>query len=107
MARVASGDPSSAIAVTYGLQWQLATAASRGTPGLDREIIKAAFELPRPTEEKNGVTSAELGGGRVAVVTVSAVNDGDFAAMTETDRAAMRSQLERRVGQRGVHRLCS
>ncbi len=65
---------------------------------MDREIIKAAFELPRPTEEKNGVTSAELGGGRVAVVTVSAVNDGDFAAMTETDRAAMRSQLERRVG---------
>lgn len=98
MTRVANGDPSSAIAVTYGLKWQLATAASRGTPGLDREIIKAAFDLPRPTDDKNGVTSAELGGGRVAVVTVSAVNDGDFAAMTETDRAAMRSQLERRVG---------
>jgi peptidyl-prolyl cis-trans isomerase D len=98
MARVANGDPSSVIAMAYGLQWQLATAASRGTPGLDGEIVKSAFELPRPTDEKRAVTSAELGGGRVAVITVSAVNDGDYGALTEADRAAIRTQLERRIG---------
>ena len=52
MARVSNGDPSSVIAAAYGLEWQLAPAASRGTPGLDREIVTSAFELPRPTEDK-------------------------------------------------------
>ena len=98
MARVSNGDPSSVIAATYGLEWQLAPAASRGTPGLDREIVTSAFELARPTEDKRSVTSAELAGGRVAVITVSAVKDGDYAALTETERAAIRTQLERRVG---------
>jgi peptidyl-prolyl cis-trans isomerase D len=98
MARVTNGDPSSVIAMAYGLQWQLATAASRGMPGLDREIIKSAFELPRPSAGARPVTSAELGNGRVAVITVSAVNDGDYSALTETDRAAIRSQLQRQVG---------
>lgn len=98
MARVSNGDPSSAIAVAYGLEWQVAPAASRGTPGLDREIVTPAFELPRPTEDKRAVTSAELTGGRVAVITVSAVHDGDYEALTETERAAIRTQLERRIG---------
>ena len=98
MARASNGDPSSVIAATYGLEWQLAPAASRGTPGLDREIVTSAFELARPTEDKRSVTSAELAGGRVAVITVSAVKDGDYAALTETERAAIRTQLERSVG---------
>ncbi len=98
MARVANGDPSSVIAMAYGLKWQLATAASRGTPGLDREVVKSAFELPRPTADKRAVTSAELSGGRIAVVTVSAVTDGDYASLTETDRTGIRSQLERSIG---------
>ena len=98
MARVSSGDASSVVASAYGLQWQLAPSASRGAPGVDSEIIKSAFDLPRPSDEKRAVSSAELGNGHVAVVTVSAVKDGDYGALTETERATIRSQLARRVG---------
>ncbi len=96
--RVAKGEGSATIAAAYGLEWQKTPAASRATSTLDSEIIKAAFGLPRPTEELRSVTSTELTGGRVAVVTVTAVNDGDYGALTETDRAAIRTQLARRVG---------
>ncbi len=98
MARVSKGDASSVIAAAYGLQWQVAPSTSRGTPGLDREIVKSAFDLPRPTKEARAVTSAELGNGQVAVITVSAVKDGDYGALTETERASIRTQLAQRVG---------
>ena len=93
-----TGEGSATIAAAYGLEWQRTSAASRATSTLDREIIQAAFGLPRPTDDVRSVTSTELGGGRVAVVTVTAVNDGDYGALTETDRAAIRTQLARRVG---------
>lgn len=96
--RVAKGEGTATIAAAYGLEWQRTPAASRATSTLDREVIQAAFGLPRPTEDLRSVTSTELGGGRVAVVTVTAINDGDYGALTETDRAAIRTQLARRVG---------
>ena len=98
VARVSKGDAAAEVAAAYGLEWRVAPSLSRGTPSLDREIIKAAFDLPRPTAEARSVTSTELGGGRIAVVTVSAVKDGDYAAMTEADRASLSAQLARRIG---------
>jgi hypothetical protein len=44
------------------------------------------------------VTSANLGDGKMAVLTVTAVKDGDFGALTEQDRTTIRSQLARRMG---------
>ena len=98
MTRVANGEGVATIAAAYALEWQRAPAVSRATPGVDREIIKSAFELARPTDELRSVTSTELGGGRVAVVTISAVNDGDYGGLTETDRSGVRTQLARRIG---------
>jgi peptidyl-prolyl cis-trans isomerase D len=98
MARVSKGEAASVIAAAYGIEWQVSPSTSRGTPRVDREIIKAAFELPRPTADVRSVTSTELGGGRIAVVTVSAVKDGDYGALTETERASIRTQLARRIG---------
>jgi peptidyl-prolyl cis-trans isomerase D len=98
MTRVATGEGVATVAAAYALEWQRAPAVSRGTPGVDGEIIKSAFELARPTEDVRSVTSTELGGGRVAVVTISAVNDGDYGALTETDRSGVRNQLARRIG---------
>ena len=98
MARVTKGDATAAVADAYGLQWQVAPATSRGAQGVDREIIKSAFSLPRPTQDARSVTTAELSEGRVAVVTVSAVNDGNYSALSETERESIRTQLARRVG---------
>ncbi len=96
--RVAKGEGSATIAAAYGLEWQRTPAVTRATSTLESAVTQAAFGLPRPTDEVRSVTSTDLGGGRVAVVTVTAVNDGDYGALTETDRAAIRTQLARRVG---------
>lgn len=98
MARVAKGDATAVIAAAYGLDWKLVPGASRGAPGVDQEIVKSAFGLPRPGADTRSVTSTELGGGNIAVVTVTAVKDGNYGGLTETDRASIRAQLARRVG---------
>jgi peptidyl-prolyl cis-trans isomerase D len=97
MGRVANGDPSAVIAADAKVDWQLVPGASRTTQGVDREILKAAFDLPRPGDARS-VTSTDLADGTVAVVTVTAVKDGDYGALTETERASIRSQLARRIG---------
>jgi peptidyl-prolyl cis-trans isomerase D len=98
VARVSDGEGSATIAAAYGLEWKVAAAASRATPGYESEVVVAAFELPRPTNELRSVTSTELSGGKVAVVTVTAVKDGDYSALTDADRNAIRTQLSRRAG---------
>jgi len=97
LGRVAAGEATAAVAAAYGLEWKVAANASRTTPGYEREVIDAAFELPRPTADARSVTSANLGG-KMAVVTVTAVKDGDFGALTEQDRTTIRAQLARRAG---------
>jgi len=97
MGRVAKGDPSAVIASDAKVDWQLVPGAVRNSQSVDREILKAAFDLPRPGDARS-VTSTDLGDGSVAVVTVTAVNDGDYGALTETERAAIRAQLARRIG---------
>lgn len=98
LARVLAGDGSSTIAASYGLEWKVAAAATRTTPGIEPAIITAAFELARPTADVRSATSADLGGGKMAVVTVSAIKDGDYGALSEQERAALRAQLTRRIG---------
>jgi len=97
LGRVAKGDPSAVIASDAKVDWQLVPGAVRNGQGVDREILKAAFDLPRPGDGRS-VTSTDLSDGTVAVVTVTAVKDGDYGALTETERASIRAQLARRIG---------
>ena len=97
LGRVARGDPSAVIASDAKVDWQLIPGATRNSSGVDREILKAAFDLPRPGDARS-VTSTDLADGTVAVVTVTAVKDGDYGALTEAERASIRAQLSRRIG---------
>ena len=102
MGRVAKGDATAEIASAYGLEWKVVPGASRGAPGVDQEIVKSAFGLPRPGAESRSVTSTELGGGNVAVVTVSAVKDGDYGGIDRDgscvdSRSACATRRQRRV----------
>jgi hypothetical protein len=56
-----------------------------------------AFDLPRPTDDRRSVTSVPLRNGTLAVVTVTAVRDGDYAALTQVELDAIKAQLSRRV----------
>jgi peptidyl-prolyl cis-trans isomerase D len=97
LGRVAKGDPSAVVAADAKVDWQVVPNASRAMAGVDREVLKAAFDLARPGDGRS-VTSTDLADGSVAVVTVTAVKDGDYGALTETERASIRAQLSRRVG---------
>ena len=68
LGRVSAGEGSATVAAAYGLDWKIASGATRTTPGFEREVIDAAFELPRPTTDARSVTSANLGDGKMAVV---------------------------------------
>ncbi len=98
VARVAKGEAAAAIAAAYGIDWHVAGSIARGAPGVDPEIVSSAFQLPRPTGNARSVTSTGLGSGDVAVVTVSSVKDGDYGALTDVERASIRAELAKRVG---------
>jgi peptidyl-prolyl cis-trans isomerase D len=98
VAKVEAGEGTATSAAAYGLNWQVVAGASRASTGHDPVVLEAAFDLPRPTAEQRSVTSTPLRNGDIAVITVTAVTDGDYAALTEAEIDAIRNQLSRRLG---------
>ena len=75
-------------------------------PGVTRQapnpqlapLIDSAFRLPRPVAGKSEAALAKLAPDRYALVTVTAVTDGDLAALDATARASLKSQLAKARG---------
>ncbi|MBX3706871.1 MAG: SurA N-terminal domain-containing protein [Pseudomonadales bacterium] len=84
-ARVAAGDPVAEIALAHGVNWQRFEGAMRSAEDIPRDVLDVAFRLTRPAPGDKSVGAAELSGGGSAVVTVTRVQDGDVAAMTESE----------------------
>ena len=98
VAKVESGAGTATSAAAYGLKWQVVADASRSSSDYDPTLLATAFQLPRPTDDQRSVTSASLRDGSIGVVTVTAVRDGDSAALTQPELDAIRAQLSRRYG---------
>jgi len=98
LARIEGGEGTAKVAQDAGLEWTVVERARRGTPTVDPAIVRAAFELPRPTATARDARAVDLSGNRVALVTVSAVYDGDYAAMTDEERSQLRTQWLETVG---------
>jgi peptidyl-prolyl cis-trans isomerase D len=98
VAKVDAGEGTATSAATYGLTWKVIAGATRSHTGDDAAITAAAFDLPRPTADQRSVTSTALHNGAIAVITVTAVADGDYAALSKSDVDAIRAQLSRRSG---------
>ncbi len=85
-----------ALAVT----WQSRAGVSRGAADVPREVIEAAFRLPRP----GGATRAsgstvQLPTGHIAAVVVTRVVDG-LGSTSNAEQAALRQFLTQQSGQR-------
>ncbi len=91
--RTASGEAVADIAADYGLEWNVRESVTAAAPDLPPAVGQAAFELPLASAGERAATNVELPGDGHAVVTVTRIEPGDFGAMTESERAAMRTQL--------------
>lgn len=69
----------------------------RTTPDIDPRVLTAVFQLPRPAEGQASRTSVPLPDGSVAVVVSTAVQDGDWTAAPEADKAKQAARLRESV----------
>ena len=91
--RTASGEAVADIAADYGLEWNVRESVTASAPDLPPAVGRAAFELALAPAGERAATNVEIPGDGHAVVTVTRIEAGDFGAMTESERAAMRTQL--------------
>ncbi len=94
LARTQSGEPVADIADAFGLEWTVREAVTSNAPDLPLSVGRAAFELALGSPGTRAAVTAELPGEGHAVVTVTRIEPGDYGAMTESERAAMRTQLD-------------
>jgi peptidyl-prolyl cis-trans isomerase D len=96
--RLLAGEGTAAVAQAAGLEWTVLEKSRRTAAGVDPAILRAAFDLPRPTASARSARSVDVAPSGVAVVIVSAVYDGDYAAMSDAERAQLRLQWSQSVG---------
>jgi peptidyl-prolyl cis-trans isomerase D len=65
----------------------------RNASGIDPRILAELFRMPRPAEGTSGRASVQLANGDVAVLVSTAVQDGDWAAAGEAERAKHSNDL--------------
>jgi peptidyl-prolyl cis-trans isomerase D len=94
------GAASSQVAAEHQREWVVLSNSRRQNPSVDPAITRAAFRLPRPIGTDRAVGSARSGSGVEVVVTVTAVRQGDYGALTEAERSGLRTQLSRSAGER-------
>jgi peptidyl-prolyl cis-trans isomerase D len=95
--RVEAGDAVADVALAHDAQWQRFEAAARGSEDIPPGILEVAFRLDRPAEGGKTVGIAELADGGAAVITVTRVQDGKLASMSETEVAGLRRLVAERT----------
>jgi len=91
--RTRSGEGVAEIAADYGREWTVRESVTASDPGLPPSVGQTAFELALAPAGTRAATSVEMPGDGHAVVTVTRIEPGDYGAMTETERTALRTQL--------------
>ena len=90
---VAGGETPAAVATRLGVEWRTADGVQLTTSDVDPEILRTAFEMTAPAPGDREAEVATLADGSRALVLLSNVSLGDFAAVTEADRATLATSL--------------
>lgn len=93
LAQLREGAEVSAIAATMGSEWVVREGVSGSAEGVPPAILNAAFKLDPPPPGERSAIDVETPPDGYALVAVTRVQPGDYAAMTEADRATLRDQL--------------
>ena len=90
---LAGGETPAAVATRFGVEWRTADGVQLTTSDVDPEILRAAFEMTAPAPGDREAEVATLADGSRALVLLSNVSLGDYAAVTEADRATLATSL--------------
>ena len=105
--RVLAGEAVGDVSDEYGLSWTVIEATRATDARAPVRVREAAFKLPPPAQDSRSATTTQLANGAHTVVTVTRMQLGDYGAMTETERASIRSQLSGLSGERDMVALIS
>jgi peptidyl-prolyl cis-trans isomerase D len=97
--RLLAGEAVADVVKDAKVEWRVSEGARRRMPDVPPPVLAQAFELPRPAPNDRSAGIAELEEGAVAVVVVTRVVDGDYAALTEAERKTLDRQLTQRAGE--------
>ena len=86
------------VADAHGLDWETFELVTRAGGTAPDDVLAAAFALPRPLEGGRSVGEASLGAEGEALVTVTRVQDGDLAAVSDAELETMRTWFASRGG---------
>ena len=87
--KIQTGADVKELAGSEKLEWQVMLAATRSKGG-DREILDAAFKLPKADEGQRAVDSVRLRNGNYAVLAVDNVKDGSGDAVNDIESSAIK-----------------
>lgn len=93
LAQLREGTEVSEIAAAVGSEWVVREDVSGSADGAPQAILNAAFKLDPPPPGGRSAIDVETPPDGYALVAVTRVEPGDYAAMTEADRATLRDQL--------------
>ncbi len=93
LAQLREGAEVSEIAAAVGSEWVVREDVSGSADGAPQAILNAAFKLDPPPPGGRSAIDVETPPDGYALVAVTRVEPGDYAAMTEADRATLRDQL--------------
>ena len=78
-----------------GMQVQSPGFIQRDNGKVPAQVVHTAFSMPRPHNGNDAVKSVALGGGKVAVVSLQGVKEGDLAKAGKKERQQLKAGLER------------
>ena len=102
LGRLLSGEAASDVASEHSLTWTTHESTGFADPGLPAGVREIAFKLSPPVGEERSAATTRLPDGGSALVVVSRVDPGDYGAMSETERASLRGDLEQLASQRAI-----
>jgi len=92
------GSLSQYVANEYGLEWNLAPSLSRFSRDVDPLVMREAFKLPRPADDKESLGIAILPNGDSLVLRVSEVINRPSTELAEAEIASFRESLASQLG---------
>jgi len=101
LARMLDGASASEV-VPDGGQWQRQDELSRDNQDIPQVLVRAAFELSRPTSDARAMDVIALGSGGSALIVVSGVRDGNTAELPESEVQGLEDQMSSLASQRDL-----
>ncbi|MEO2182625.1 MAG: peptidylprolyl isomerase, partial [bacterium] len=92
------GSLSQYVANEYGLDWIVAPSLSRFSRDIDPLVMREAFKLPRPADDKESLGIAILPNGDSLVLRVSEVTNRPSTELVEAEVASFRESLASQLG---------